>query len=355
MNIVLTGFMGTGKSVIGKNVANILGWKFIDIDTEIEKEAKKTIREIFNDDGEPFFRQLEKRVCHRISKYNKTVIATGGGTFIDIENKNSLSKNGIIICLKCKPEIILKRLTSDKNYIISRPLLAKPDPKANIENLLHERKNIYETIQLSIDTSNLSINETSRRIIDLYNQSKLNVNYPGGSYDVLIKHGLIHHIGEQLKNINVASHRKIIIVTNKTIAKYHLSDLSHSITNAGYEVIECFIPDGEQYKNINTVNKLYDDLIKEKVDRNALILAFGGGIVGDIAGYVAATYMRGVDFVNVPTSLLAMVDASIGGKTGYDHKEGKNLIGAFKQPVSVFIDPNLLRTLENSEILSGFS
>ena len=126
-----------------------------------------------------------------------------------------------------------------------------------------------------------------------------------------------------------------------------------SLEGAGFLPIVIEIPDGEEYKNLTEISKVYDRLLEERLERDSAIIALGGGVVGDMAGFVAATYLRGVPYFQVPTTLLAQVDSSVGGKTGVNHSLGKNLIGAFYQPLGVYIDPNLLSTLEAGELQAG--
>ena len=145
------------------------------------------------------------------------------------------------------------------------------------------------------------------------------------------------------------------MVTNPVVGAYYLEPVRNALADAGYDVYVVEIPDGEEYKNFETLKSIYDSLIEFGFDRSSLIVALGGGVVGDIAGFAAATYLRGIPFVQVPTTLLAQVDSSVGGKTGINHEKGKNLIGAFYQPGFVLIDTSTLDTLPEREYLSGLA
>ncbi len=149
--------------------------------------------------------------------------------------------------------------------------------------------------------------------------------------------------------------RKVFVITNTKVNALYAASVTKSLERAGFEVSRAIMPDGERYKTLATVEKLYRQAVAVRLDRRSLILALGGGVVGDVAGFVAATYMRGVPFVQVPTTLLAMVDSSVGGKTGVDLPEGKNLVGAFYQPKAVWIDPSVLGTLPAREVRNGLA
>lgn len=183
---------------------------------------------------------------------------------------------------------------------------------------------------------------------------KVTVNLGERSYDIMINSGAIQEIGGYLKDL-VHESAKIYIVTNPTIHGLHGQDLENAIESSGHPCKTLTVPDGEEYKTLDTISSLYDRLIEDNVKRTDVILAFGGGVIGDMAGFLAATLLRGLTFVQVPTTLLAQVDSSIGGKVGVNHARGKNLIGAFYQPRLVLVDPNVLKTLPKRELLAGYA
>jgi len=173
------------------------------------------------------------------------------------------------------------------------------------------------------------------------------------SYPILIGNGLLDETGRFLKEAGFRG--KVAIVTNPTIAQLYLDTVYESLEKSGFAAKPILLPDGEEHKNLNTLTTLYDQLIEARFERGSCILALGGGVVGDIAGFAAATYLRGVPYIQVPTTLLAQVDSSVGGKTAVDHREGKNLIGAFYQPRVVLIDIDVLRTLPRRELIAGLA
>jgi 3-dehydroquinate synthase len=183
--------------------------------------------------------------------------------------------------------------------------------------------------------------------------SIISVQLPPASYDITVRPGLLREAGALLAKLTPA--RKAAIITDSHVGSLHLPVLHDSLRSAGFESVVATIPAGEQYKTLATLMPVYDQLLIAKIERGTPILALGGGVVGDMAGFVAATVLRGVPFVQIPTSLLAMVDASVGGKTGVDHTTGKNLIGAFHQPIAVMIDPDVLKTLPPRELRSGLA
>jgi 3-dehydroquinate synthase len=183
--------------------------------------------------------------------------------------------------------------------------------------------------------------------------SLINVSHPTGSYPIYLDKGVLIKTGQYLAGLGYSG--RCAVITNETVGPLHAGPLLTSLREAGFEPTRIDIPDGEQFKTLDTVADLYDQLVEAKLDRRSPIIALGGGVVGDVAGFVAVSYLRGVPFVQIPTSLLAMVDASVGGKTGVDLPQGKNLIGAFKQPEMVVIDPDVLSTLPEVEFRAGLA
>ncbi len=179
----------------------------------------------------------------------------------------------------------------------------------------------------------------------------VNVGLGERSYSIYIDKGLLINCGNRLKNIK--TDKKIFIITNHIINKFYGDTLKNSLKDAGFNIYFTEIPDGEEYKTIKTAVEIYDRLLDIKMERGSALIALGGGVIGDITGFVAATYLRGVPYIQIPTTLLAQVDSSIGGKTAVNHPKGKNLIGAFYQPRGVFIDIDTLKTLPKEEILCG--
>ncbi len=184
-------------------------------------------------------------------------------------------------------------------------------------------------------------------------KSIITVEIPQQSYEVAIApHGL-EHLGTWVQPLNLG--KKILLVSNPMIFRRYGDTVLTSLTTAGFQVSSCILPAGERYKTLASIQKIYNAALADRLERSSTIVTLGGGVIGDMAGFAAATWLRGINFVQVPTSLLAMVDASIGGKTGVNHPHGKNLIGAFHQPRLVLIDPQVLGTLPTREFRAGMA
>ncbi|WP_017317005.1 3-dehydroquinate synthase [Mastigocladopsis repens] len=183
--------------------------------------------------------------------------------------------------------------------------------------------------------------------------SIINVNLPQQSYEIANAPGGIDQLGEMMSNLKLG--KKVLLVSNPTVFKQYGERAVASLEAAGFKVTNCTLPPGERYKTLSSVQKIYDTALENRIERSSTMVALGGGVIGDMTGFAAATWLRGINFVQVPTSLLAMVDAAIGGKTGVNHPQGKNLIGAFHQPRLVLIDQQVLKTLPMREFRAGMA
>jgi len=173
------------------------------------------------------------------------------------------------------------------------------------------------------------------------------------SYDISIESGILDNLGPRLQSYNLSP--KVALISNPTIFPLYGARITDSIKKAGFDLLTVIIPDGEEYKDLHRIEHIYDELLGHRLDRSSGLVALGGGVVGDITGFAASTYMRGISYIQVPTTLLAQVDSSVGGKTGVNHKLGKNMIGTFWQPRMVWIDVDTLKTLPKRELLAGLA
>jgi len=384
-NIVITGFSGTGKSLVAREVAGQLGWDLIDTDAEIGKLAGKSIAEIFQQDGEGKFRELEREVIKRASRRSHKVIATGGGAIVDPQNHAQLARKGFIVCLDAKPETIYRRLFQKGSHGSEiRPLLEGDNPLERIRQLKARRQPYYDDVDLVINTDDLSIADVAGEVIRAWgllcgvypkrdssvaslpqNDKKRRtrndvaedvacwVETATQRYPIFVGYGLLDKLGEELKK--VSSSHVAIVISDENVSRLYGDRVEKGLRNAGFAVNSFIVPPGEETKSINTAIDIYNFLIKKRVERDDMLIALGGGMIGDLAGFVAATYLRGIPWIQVPTSLIAMVDASIGGKVAVNHPEGKNLIGAFYQPKFVLADTRALATLPECELTSGWA
>ncbi len=352
-NIILTGFMGTGKTSVGRILAERTGRKFVDTDELIVEKTGLAIAEIFSQEGEAAFRRLEASLAYELADSQNIVIATGGRLMLDPLNALLLGRTGIIICLRAQPEDILARLDED---LIRRPLLDVPDPAERIRQLLDDREVAYAQFH-RIDTTGKGINQVALIVLELVDQLvreskwpadlviQLKVRHPSGSYQISVGHDLLARF-EQF--CPVSGPAAVISDSNVgPLYEHKIDGLNRATT--------IVIPAGETHKNLETVRQIYPRLIDARLDRQSTVVALGGGVIGDISGFVAATYLRGIGFVQCPTTLLSMVDASVGGKTGVDLPEGKNLVGAFKQPLAVVADLGTLETLPEADLAAGMA
>ena len=353
-NIVLTGFMGAGKTAVGREVAQRLGRPFVDMDDLIVAQAGMSIPDIFTQHGEPYFRDREQRLLKELANQHGLVIATGGGTLIATSNRELMAQASVLICLDATAAEIEARVGQD----VDRPLLSGPDRRQRIQDLLQQRAAAYAEIPYHVDVSGKSVAEAVDEVSAVAGRGlagvlRLPVATPdGGSYDILIGKGLLRRLPLLLAERRLEG--AIAIVTDTNVGPLWSEPLREAL-GAGRPTTVITLPAGETHKRLQTVADIYHELVAAGLDRRGLVLALGGGVIGDMAGFAAATYLRGVRFIQAPTSLLAMVDASVGGKTGVDLPEGKNLVGAFKQPEVVIIDVDLLATLPPGEFRNGLA
>jgi len=379
-NLIITGFSGTGKSLVAKEVARRLNWDFLDTDDEIVKQTRKPIAEIFRRDGESKFRELERETIRKACQQRQTVIAIGGGAIVDPQNCELLAKDGLIVCLEAKPETIYERLFREAVHSPEtevRPLLATDNPLEHIRQLKASRQPSYAKADWAIHTDGLSVSEVAEEVIRAWRllrrpdfigvprndkekaQSGIAkdiaclVETATQSYPVFVGYGLLDKLGEKMKQTALSG--TATIISDKNVFSLYGSKVVGILKDAGFVVNSFVVPPGEETKNMDYAIKIYDFLVEHRAERDDVIIALGGGMVGDLAGFVAATFLRGMFWIQVPTSLIAMVDASIGGKVGINHPEGKNLIGAFYQPNLVLADPQALTTLPQRELVSGWA
>jgi shikimate kinase / 3-dehydroquinate synthase len=349
MHIFLYGPPGTGKSTIGKSLARSLKLPFIDLDHEIEMKAGSSISRIMARQGEHAFRDMEtvalKEAVGASSVASAQVVALGGGTLLREENRQIAEETGVIVLLMAKLETLLQRLNSTSN---KRPLL-EGNLAEKLASLLEQRSQHYNSFPLRLEVDGKSPQEILDHLQRRLGRFHLRAM---GDYDVIVQNGGINSLGEMLKSYEL---QNPILVTDEHVAKFHAEAVITFLNRAGLDAKMIALPPGEDHKNLETVQQLWHEFLKNGLDRKSTVIALGGGVLGDMAGFAAATYMRGIPWVCIPTTLLSMVDASLGGKTGFDLPEGKNLIGSFYPPKLVLADPQVLRTLPDAEFISGLA
>ncbi len=318
---------------------------FVDLDQAVEAKAGLSIQQIMERQGESAFRDLESVTLKEVIQVKESVIALGGGSLLRAENRTLVEENGRVVLLKAASETLLNRLKSDSN---KRPLL-QGSLEEKLSSLLAKREEHYNSFPLSIPVDGMTAEQNAHQVriaLGRYHLSAM------GQYDVIVQGNGMELIGDLLKERGL---KNPIVVTDTNVAMLHADKIVASLRQSGFNPGLLVIPAGEAYKNLDTLSKLWHGFIENGADRKSTILALGGGVVGDLAGFAASTFMRGVNWVAMPTTLLAMVDASIGGKTGFDLPEGKNLIGSFYPPKLVLTDPQMLKTLPEAELISGLA
>jgi 3-dehydroquinate synthase len=346
MRIFLYGPSGSGKSTIGKLLALILKIPYLDLDNEIETKSGQTIPEFIAENGELKFRELERKILHKSINDPDLVISLGGGALLSDENRTLVESHGKVVFLETDISTLSTRLAQDENQ---RPLLTD-EIEMSLKSLLKKRQTHYDSFPLRVDASGPP-EQVAKNIQQLLGWFHLQAMEPG--YDVLVQEGGLDTLGEMLKSRDV--HGPILVVSDENVAPLYSDRVKISLQAAGYITNEMVIPAGEEHKTIETVSTLWRGCLEANLDRKSTLVALGGGVVGDLAGFASATFMRGCGWVAVPTTLLAMVDASMGGKTGFDLPEGKNLVGAFHPPRFVLVDPDLLFTLPERELRAGLA
>jgi shikimate kinase/3-dehydroquinate synthase len=352
-SVVLIGLMGAGKTSIGRRLAARLGLPFRDADAEIELAAGRTIPELFARFGEPEFRDGERRVIRRLLAGDPIVLATGGGAFMDRTTRAAVRESSVSVWLRCKLPTLVRRVASRSN----RPLLANGDPSEILAKLMEARHPVYAEADVIVDCSDEPPDITTGRVLHALEQwqkpRRLPVSLASSGYDVVVGAGLLPRAGAYLAES--LPQKRVVVVTDATVADLHLPPLLSGLEQTGIAAQTIVVPPGERSKSVEAFTSMVDQLLDAGVERRTTVLALGGGVVGDLAGFAAATTLRGLPFIQVPTTLLAQVDSSVGGKTGINTRHGKNLFGAFHQPRLVLADTDTLATLPIRELRAGYA
>ncbi len=350
-DIFLIGFMGAGKSTVGRMLAGRLGMPFIDLDEVIELEEGASIRELFATRGEEGFRAAEQAALASVARQGPSVVACGGGIVLRDENRRMLKSSGTVVYLAVSPEEAIARVGDAAD----RPLLAG-DARSLVPRILQARLSLYRaTADITVDTTDRTPEDVVREVEHLLAERQVTTVRVGTAppYEVLIGLGAMRCVGTWIASR--VDPRLVAVVTDGNVAARHLPTALDALTHAGLEAHVLTVAPGESSKTWVLAGELLEGLARAGLGRDGCVLALGGGVVGDLAGFVAGVYMRGVPVVHVPTTLLAQVDSSIGGKTGVDLAAGKNLAGVFWQPALVVSDTSALDTLPEAEWSNGLA
>lgn len=356
-NIALVGFMGSGKSTAGPLLAKETGWKFVDLDDLIEERTGRSINAIFEQEGEKTFRGYESAALADIARRSGVVLSCGGGVVISAKNRRLLSANFHVIYLHLSLPVIRERLRGSSG----RPLIHVKEPEAKIKELYTERLPFYkEVASYALEADALSPSQIAERIIKWTTLhqvetavSRVPVELGARSYEIVVGEGAADRLQPTLEALGLGCERRVVLVSRRVWALWGEMLLPGLEDQA--DVLRIELNDSEASKSLRVARGLYDKLVDAKVDRYTPVIAIGGGVVGDLGAFVASTYMRGLPLVHLPTTLLAQVDSSIGGKTAVNHPRAKNIIGTFYQPRAVLADTRFLSTLPARQLSSGIA
>lgn len=360
--LILVGMSGSGKSTVGALVAERLGWAFVDMDDRIEREAGRKIPEIFEEDGEPAFRKLEANLLAELLEQSHVVVSTGGGaTCNDCAQDRLAATSGTLTAwLHADAEELWRRVNAhqDDTRTTERPMLASDDPLAKMKSLLAEREAFYGAADVTIPVANLTAENAASDLVELVQlangiPSEITLDTGRVQSQISVGEGIADSLSDEIAsrwpkaqaiwmgvdvNVAIAQQEWLTQVASQLAVPLHIHEISA----------------GESSKSLQKYGELLDWMLEGGAQRGDVAVALGGGVVGDLMGFAAATVLRGIGLVQIPTTLLSMVDSSVGGKTGINHSTGKNLIGAFYQPPLVLVDPRFLHSMPERELRSGF-
>jgi shikimate kinase / 3-dehydroquinate synthase len=361
--VLLDGPPGVGKSTLGRALAIATGRPFVDLDERIVSEAGGTpIGELFASEGEAGFRAREARALRALldaptGTEASPIVALGGGALIDPALRDEALSRALLVGLSLSTDGLLARLRASP---VERPLLrpssdtASPSAidEARLTALLLARRASYERVHLRLDASH-SVETQLEELAPLVRGTPI----PVGGFT---RPQLVRSTSDPAAALALAlrSHRptSFAFVTDTTVAALHAERLLAELAERGFvPAVRIDLPPGEQHKSFETLQRLLERFAEAQLDRGGLVVAMGGGVVSDISGFAASIYMRGIPWLAVPTTLLAQVDASVGGKTAVDLAGAKNLVGAFHPPSAVIVATHFVQTERERAVASGLA
>jgi shikimate kinase / 3-dehydroquinate synthase len=358
--LALSGFMGAGKSTVGVRVAKLLGATFVDLDSEIEWAFAMPVEQVFASHGEAAFRAMESRLLRQALSVRGRVVALGGGAVLDPANRELLESRCTWVNLDVSLATACTRLLDSPG---GRPMWGAA---SEVEALFAERLSVYAcaphrvlaegeagkvaaAIELLVSAVPCPSAQTSPQVVGL---QRLQVPIPGSEYEVVVGRNSLSDLSAALSSIGSGP---IALLSDWNVAPLHADRVASALSSCGRELLQVTLPAGEDRKQMGPVLEAVDQLLEYGWRRDGLIVALGGGVLGDMAGLVASLCLRGVPFVQLPTTVLAMVDSCVGGKVGVNHRSGKNLLGAFHQPSLVWSDLDFLETLDDRQWRAGLA
>ena len=378
--ITLTGVFGVGKTTVANLVAQRLGWDAVDADDVLVRIAGNEVAVIFEEQGEAAFRQVEAEAFSQLAARENVVVAAGGGAPVYEPTRRSMVESGLVVCLKATPETVVQRMEA-KEQGRPRPMLAADNPLARARRLIDQRAAVYALADFTVETDGMTPEEIADEVVRFYEaRGERAFSRPGrveqltrtpsvlppiidapnataiirtasGEYPAYVSWGALERLGDITKRTTRA--RRAFLISDEAVMAQWGEIAVSSLRQAGIEVASHTIPSGDASKSLQQAAEVYDWLASQRAERRDVIVGLGGGMVNDFSGFVAGTYLRGMPVVQAPTSLLAMVDASIGGKTAVNHAGAKNIVGLFYQPRAVVADVATLKTLPRRALVEG--
>lgn len=347
---MLTGMMGSGKTALGQAIAARSGLPFVDLDGLVEARAGMPIPQIFAERGETAFRLMERELLeHELADAAPRIIALGGGALLDRDLRLRALEKALVIALSADARELVRRLGTDTN----RPLLQGGERERKLRSLLDSRRASYAEAHASIDTTSRGISELALEVLALAETDRIAVALGERSYAVeLAAAGAEKALGAVLAKLRPT---RLVVVTDENVARLVLPKLEGALLSVDRDPVRVVLPAGEVHKTLSSLELVLRAAVEAPIDREAVLVAVGGGVVTDLGGLAAALALRGIRWVALPTTTLAMVDASVGGKTAVDLGAAKNAVGAFHQPAHVIVDPELAKTETDRAYRSGLA
>lgn len=372
--VVLVGFSGAGKTLVGQTLRDEFGWEWIDLDTQIEKLAGQSIKNIIRVEGEGRFREMEREVLLRELREN-VVISTGGGILTQEDNKQILLSKALIVHLDVSSKISAQRIEAEQleaekldSQSIVRPLITVPVKERGISyqdsvnELMQARKGLYDVASIRVFTDWQDEKEIAKAInfeINIMNEKDnmksvfpVQIETTQQESSVVVGQSIVSNLSDRLQAMFSKLRKVALIVDEKAYASW---EDQLQLALAQYEVVKIEVPSGEKSKALSVAENMLEQMLDAGLTRDDAVVAFGGGVVGDLSGLVASLYMRGIGLVHIPTTIVSQVDSAIGGKTGVNLSGGKNTVGTFRPADLTFSDVEFLTTLDDREYRSGLA
>lgn len=329
--------MAAGKTTVGRLVAAKSGRPHFDLDQVIEKDSGLSVTEIFAARGEAGFRALERDTLRTLlDSPANPVVSLGGGALLDRATRLDALDRATVVTLEAPLDELVRRSSSSKK----RPLLDVPDAHARAAELLEQRRGVYAESHARISTHQRTLDDIAKDVVEVWAREPVAVAAGSDSYVVEVGR---HFATERLPSF-VGGASSVLLVTDDNVDPLFGSGVEGALKQAGARTAKVVLTAGEEHKNARSLEQIWNAAQVASLDRKGRVVALGGGVVSDVAGFAAATWMRGVSWVGVPTTLLSMVDAAVGGKTAIDLGAAKNSVGAFWQPSAVLCDVHHLST-----------